>query len=247
MRDMKVEEKIPAFQSSGSYTCDYDMFGESPENNPFPSGRSYTTTINPEHHLSVTLYYYGYRFYNPELGRWINRDPIEEVGGGNLYGFVHNGPGNYVDFLGKDPFIPSDIWYWHDVLKYTREKDIDVDKGSKPSGDCSKHGEKRWWLEVGSMRDHVDTTNSTYRSWVQFELVFTEYVETHNVVTTKNHFKRYTATCKCVCRNPDKYCSRETDAGSLDEWHPVHERIKHKESVLWSTAWGNPPSGPPNA
>ncbi|MDR0994062.1 MAG: hypothetical protein LBN38_05810 [Verrucomicrobiota bacterium] len=22
--------------------------------------------------------YYGYRFYNPELGRWINRDPIEE-------------------------------------------------------------------------------------------------------------------------------------------------------------------------
>ncbi len=23
----------------------------------------------------------GYRFYNPELGRWINRDPIEEMGG----------------------------------------------------------------------------------------------------------------------------------------------------------------------
>jgi len=30
----------------------------------------------------------GYRFYNPELGRWINRDPIEEEGGLNLYGFV---------------------------------------------------------------------------------------------------------------------------------------------------------------
>ena len=26
------------------------------------------------------LYYYGYRFYSPELGRWINRDPIEEEG-----------------------------------------------------------------------------------------------------------------------------------------------------------------------
>ncbi len=24
--------------------------------------------------------YYGYRYYNPELGRWVNRDPIEERG-----------------------------------------------------------------------------------------------------------------------------------------------------------------------
>jgi RHS repeat-associated protein len=30
------------------------------------------------------LYYYGYRFYAPELGRWINRDPIEEMGVSNL-------------------------------------------------------------------------------------------------------------------------------------------------------------------
>ena len=36
------------------------------------------------------LYYYGYRFYSPMLQRWINRDPIEEKGGLNLYGFVEN-------------------------------------------------------------------------------------------------------------------------------------------------------------
>jgi len=28
-----------------------------------------------------------YRFYNPITERWINRDPIEEEGGLNLYGF----------------------------------------------------------------------------------------------------------------------------------------------------------------
>ncbi|MBK8271415.1 MAG: hypothetical protein IPK83_25085 [Planctomycetes bacterium] len=27
------------------------------------------------------LYYYGYRYYSPRLGRWVNRDPIEERGG----------------------------------------------------------------------------------------------------------------------------------------------------------------------
>ena len=36
------------------------------------------------------LYYYGYRFYSPSLMRWLNRDPIEETGGVNLYGFCGN-------------------------------------------------------------------------------------------------------------------------------------------------------------
>ena len=38
------------------------------------------------------LYYYGYRYYSPRLGRWISRDPIEEKGGRNLFGFVSNAP-----------------------------------------------------------------------------------------------------------------------------------------------------------
>ena len=36
------------------------------------------------------LVYYNYRYYNPELGRWISRDPIEEQGGYNLYGMIGN-------------------------------------------------------------------------------------------------------------------------------------------------------------
>ena len=44
--------------------------------------------------------YYGLRYYNPGTGRWLNRDPIEEVGGANLYGMVGNGPLNKVDFFG---------------------------------------------------------------------------------------------------------------------------------------------------
>ena len=47
------------------------------------------------------LYYYGYRYYSPSLGRWISRDPIEEEGGMNLYAFVANTPTHVFDVLGE--------------------------------------------------------------------------------------------------------------------------------------------------
>jgi RHS repeat-associated protein len=47
------------------------------------------------------LLYYGYRYYQPGTGRWINKDPIEEEGGLNLYGFVNGEPINNADNLGQ--------------------------------------------------------------------------------------------------------------------------------------------------
>jgi hypothetical protein len=41
--------------------------------------------------------------YDPVTGRWPSRDPIEERGGINLYGFVFNSPANWLDFLGREP------------------------------------------------------------------------------------------------------------------------------------------------
>jgi RHS repeat-associated protein len=46
------------------------------------------------------LVYYGSRYYMPKHGRFINRDPIEEAGGNNLFAFVGNGPTNGWDVLG---------------------------------------------------------------------------------------------------------------------------------------------------
>jgi hypothetical protein len=43
---------------------------------------------------------YEYRAYSPSTGRWLNRDPIGELGGRNLYGFVYNNPIRRIDRLG---------------------------------------------------------------------------------------------------------------------------------------------------
>src|SRR6266498_4102449 len=63
------------------------------------------------------LYYYGYRWYDPNLQRWLNRDPsgdgasivyaansfdpsIEEIEGPNLYSFLANTPTGLWDAFG---------------------------------------------------------------------------------------------------------------------------------------------------
>lgn len=50
------------------------------------------------------LHYYGYRYYSASTGRWLNRDPIGEEGGVNLYGFVGNDPVNKWDLWGLKIF-----------------------------------------------------------------------------------------------------------------------------------------------
>lgn len=45
--------------------------------------------------------YYGHRFYSPSLGKWLSRDPIDEFGGWNLYGFASADPVNRIDYLGS--------------------------------------------------------------------------------------------------------------------------------------------------
>ena len=44
--------------------------------------------------------FYGYRWYDPLTGRWPSRDPIEERGGQNLYGFVGNDGIDRLDQIG---------------------------------------------------------------------------------------------------------------------------------------------------
>ena len=54
----------------------------------------------------------GLRYYNPELGRWVSRDPIGEVGGVHLCGFVGNSPGNHIDVLGRSWASGTGIGDW---------------------------------------------------------------------------------------------------------------------------------------
>lgn len=86
---------------------DYDVFGNCIQEsgsyaskNPFRFGGHYTDA-------ETGFVYYGYRYYNPQTGRWLSKDPIGETGGDNLYSFVNNSPSNFADELGM---LPRSHW-----------------------------------------------------------------------------------------------------------------------------------------
>jgi RHS repeat-associated protein len=53
-------------------------------------------------HLNSGLSLYPFRGYDPSFQRWLNRDPIGEAGGINLYQFVGNSPPNTIDPFGLE-------------------------------------------------------------------------------------------------------------------------------------------------
>ena len=71
------------------------------------------------------LYYYGYRFYLPEVGRWVSRDPVGEKGGLSLYSYLDNAPINQIDLLGL-----AKVWTFSGINNWEEGKYHDyVDEG----------------------------------------------------------------------------------------------------------------------
>jgi RHS repeat-associated protein len=95
--------------ASGALAASYEYgpFGEPLKStgpaaalNPFRFSTKYTDA-------ETGLLYYGFRYYNTSTRRWPNRDPLEEQGRVNLYGFVGNDPLSRWDLLG----LYIELWY----------------------------------------------------------------------------------------------------------------------------------------
>jgi RHS repeat-associated protein len=71
---------------------EYDPYGRIMNQAGFYAGanpfRWSTKRFDPETGLSD----FGMRYYSATLGRWLNRDPIGDLGGANVYAYVAGNP-----------------------------------------------------------------------------------------------------------------------------------------------------------
>ncbi len=82
----------------------------SPEKEHFRHKSMAVNELKPCHTPKKTggVTVYGYRHYSPKTGQFLGRDPIDESGGVNLYGFVENDGVNQWDILGQAKFTTFD-------------------------------------------------------------------------------------------------------------------------------------------
>ena len=146
-----VSEYVSAADGTVAAHYDYSPFGETLVASG-PQAASFTHRFSTKPWCSETkLLEYQCRKYNPNLGRWMSRDPIGEKGGLNLLAFVFNQTIEQVDDIGRAPryvypgvrliidngkgnIIPSPDWDWGDYDSEFGGKGVKTDwKPSFPS------------------------------------------------------------------------------------------------------------------
>ena len=103
-----------ALYEYGPYGSAVKMEGNAAELNPFRFSSEYADD-------ELGLVYYNSRYYNPQNGRWISRDPADEQGGWNLYIFVKNNTCLYSDTLGLSEDAETECC--KDGVKYSKIAD----------------------------------------------------------------------------------------------------------------------------
>lgn len=83
--------------SSGSVTnsYSYSTFGEIvSQTGTAPNLYQFSTKL---YNFTTGLVHFGFRYYDPSVGRFITVDPLGMVNGPNLYAYCINSPVNFID------------------------------------------------------------------------------------------------------------------------------------------------------
>lgn len=135
---------------------------------------------------------YEYRFYDPSLGRWLNRDPIEENGGKNLYLFTSNNPVTKIDIYGLVDSNSNDrISELRREIKILREKIRDFPSSRRLHATILNVRErelKRLLEEERKKKEDIVKCEPVFAPFEIEEIVYRRWVE-----TTHGHSKTPTA------------------------------------------------------
>lgn len=114
--EIKKKVYVPLHDQAGHVSCLLDEQGEVVESYRYTAfgeesiydrdGCLVLAAISPwrysskRHDTETGWIYFGRRYYDPDIGRWITPDPLGQEGGPNLYAYVLNNPLAHIDLYG---------------------------------------------------------------------------------------------------------------------------------------------------
>jgi RHS repeat-associated protein len=187
------------------------------------------------------MFFYGFRYYDPETGRWPNRDPIAEwsfqfqlfgnhdnrkvvlIASTNRYLFVDNSSLHHIDFLG---LLKTGNWTGKDWSGGQRPSENNGEMGDAPPVDnqdaCSKEHDICW--------DNCSKNNQP--DYIACVCLKSGRAKSQCKSKAKNKAKKEEQKCQKPCDNELVRCNRNRDQ-SNDTWK------NDAVDVLIETLWGD--------
>nr|MBA3753765.1 RHS repeat-associated core domain-containing protein [Nitrospira sp.] len=154
-------------------SLDYDAFGKQ------TTGSGSATS--PRHRYTGQMFdtendlaYFGHRFYDPKLGRFLNQDPARE--GSNWYTYVRNNPVNATDPSGLAAFNPDAQTSYFGTIDSTYPNLL----GSTGSQSVPTRMSGRYDPNIGWIPDGVDPSHMVarrkYEEFQNFNALYSDAV-----------------------------------------------------------------------
>lgn len=190
---------------------------------------------------STGLYYYGYRYYQPWVGRWLSVDPAGAVDGLNLFKMCKNNPVTLMDEDGRWPKGLFDKDYVG-TMELNNEK-VDIRKSPWPNSyQIGKDSKLTFQLEVVnvdnkkvSFKRNTDSKafNELYQRWKNNDVTLIRGI-------SSSHFSWNNIVAdKTVYSEGDKDLPSATMGGSKSRWLPTALEDEGNRFMVAGIAMGN--------
>ena len=113
------------------------------------------------------LYYYGYRYYQAEFGRWLSADPVGTVDGLNLYRMVKNNPTTLYDGNGLQASKKDIQKSMNQAVRFIDKALLEIEAKSETLdqvmdvffNDSSNDRKNTWRADLKKIKEAIESTS----------------------------------------------------------------------------------------